>query len=135
MCVDGIDGPQRSLRPVARHTCRSGGLPFIREMNDIVTETIATKCEREANYVHQGWSLAAASVISPWTSSRIAGNNRPNPDGGWITKRTFVQRISLNVQLEELAPVQGFVADVETALQKSTMFEQLQALYYTLHVW
>lgn len=135
VCVEGVEGPRRSMRPVAKRACGSEGSPFIREMNNVVTETITTKTEREANYVHQGWTLSACSPLSPWIPARIAGTNRPNPDGAWITKRTIVQRLSLNMQLEELVAVPEFEADIEAALRRPTTFEQLQALYRALHIW
>ncbi|KAG8733071.1 hypothetical protein FRC11_008906 [Ceratobasidium sp. 423] len=68
--VDNNDGPQSTTRRVARYV--GDDLPFVQEMSDFLTETVTTKTERETNYVHHGWSIDAASTISPWISSRIA---------------------------------------------------------------
>jgi hypothetical protein len=107
----------------------------MRETNDIVTEVITTTSEREANYVHQGWSLSATSVIPPWTSSRIASHNQSDRDGVWVTKRTIVQALTLNVSLEELAAVSDFEDEIRAGLAKPTTFEKLQAIYQAIHVW
>lgn len=122
------------MRPVAK-LVGPGKSPLVQDMNNTLIEVIATKNERESNYVHQGWSLAAASTISPWTSARIANNNQPNPDGEWVTRRTIVQRLSLRVSLQELEPDPAFEAEIEAALEKENTFEQFQAVYCALHNW
>ncbi|KAB5592846.1 hypothetical protein CTheo_3706 [Ceratobasidium theobromae] len=134
VCVDKIDSPRWLMRPVAK-LVGPGKSPLVQDMNNTLTEVIATKNERESNYVHQGWSLAAASTISPWTSARIANNNQPNPDGEWVTRRTIVQRLSLCVSLQELEPDPAFEAEIEAALEKENTFEQFQAVYCALHNW
>jgi hypothetical protein len=132
--VDGIDGPKKSLRPVAMRT-KSRGDPFVQEMDDSITEMVTTKNEREANYVHQGWSLSAASTIPLWASSRIANKSQPNPNGVWITKRSVLQRLTFRVLLDELAPMPQFEADMKAALEKPTTSEKFQAVHKTLHIW
>ncbi|CAE6532005.1 unnamed protein product [Rhizoctonia solani] len=103
--VDNNDGPQSTTRRVARYV--GDELPFVQEMNDFLTETVTTKTERETNYVHHGWSIDAASTISPWISSRIAARNRRNADG----------------------------AEIEAALEKPTVFTKFEAIYRALHKW
>lgn len=131
--VDITDGPIRLNRLVARH--RLGELPCVREVNDIISEVITSKNEREASLVHQGWSLNAASTTTPWIASRIARHNQRNQDGVWVTKRTIVQRLAFSIPLEELLPEQGFTSDIESALEKPTVYEKFQAVYRAFDIW
>lgn len=121
------------MRPVAKRS--SGNLPCVREMNDIITELITTKNEREANYVHQGWSLPTASLSFPWTASRISRYNQSNRDEVWITKRTIMRRLTFRILLEDLVPDPGFEADIKVALEKPTTYDRFQGVYRALHNW
>ncbi|KAL5631982.1 hypothetical protein ACGC1H_000118 [Rhizoctonia solani] len=131
--VDNIDGPECTTRPVAKFV----GIkpPFVQEVHDILTETVAARTEREANYVHHGWSIGAIATLSPWTMSRIAANNQPDPKGAWITRRTLVPRLSLRLSVNELAPVPEFEDAIKEALKKPTIFGQFRAVYSVLHEW
>ncbi|KDN36069.1 hypothetical protein RSAG8_11091, partial [Rhizoctonia solani AG-8 WAC10335] len=131
--VDSNDGPQNLTRRVAEFV--GDAPPLVQEINDFVTESITTKTERETNYIHSGWSIAAASTISPWISSRIAANNQPDAEGTWITRRTLVQRFRVRVSPEDLVPIQEFKAEMETALNRPTIFQQFEAVYRALHKW
>jgi hypothetical protein len=106
-------------------------------MNDIITESITTKTERQANYVQQGWSLSAIATTTPWTTSRMTGINLRSVDqeGERITKRFMFQRLSFHLRANELEPVPEFEADVRTALAKSSSFEQFHELYRILQLW
>ncbi|CAE6531864.1 unnamed protein product [Rhizoctonia solani] len=104
-------------------------------MNVIATEVIPTWNQRVANHVHQGWSARAIATISPWTSSRIHATNQHNPEGAWITRRTRVVRLRVQVSRQDLAPVPGFVAAIEEALGLSTKFERFRAVYSALSNW
>lgn len=123
----------KTARPVARR--KPGNPPCIREMNNVITEVITTKNEREANYVHHGWSLAALSDLSPCTLSRIGCHNQPNPDQIRVTKRTIVQRLTFLLSLKELEANPEFEAEVSTAMERPTTFGKFQALYQALHAW
>ncbi|CAE6516488.1 unnamed protein product [Rhizoctonia solani] len=131
--VDNIDGPECTTRPVAKFV----GIkpPFVQEVHDILTEAVTARTEREANYVHHGWSIGAIATLSPWTMSRIAANNQPNPKGAWVTRRTLVPRLSLRLSVNELAPVPEFEDAVKEALKEPTIFGQFRAVYRVLHEW
>ncbi|CAE6495894.1 unnamed protein product [Rhizoctonia solani] len=131
--VDNIDGPQLSAYRVA--SILDGAVPFIQEMNDVLTEVITTHNQRAANYVHHGWSVGAVETVSPWTSSRIDATNRHNPGGTWITRRTLSVRLRVQVVLQDLTPAPEFVAAIEEALRLPTRFEKFQAVYHTLGRW
>jgi hypothetical protein len=133
--VDGTDGPEISMRPVARR--KPGGSPCVREMNDIITESITTKTERQANYVQQGWSLSAIATTTPWTTSRMTNNNaRPiDQESERITKRFTLRRLAFNLRIEDLEPIPEFETDVKKALAKPNNFERFHALYRVLHIW
>ncbi|KDN41378.1 hypothetical protein RSAG8_07493, partial [Rhizoctonia solani AG-8 WAC10335] len=131
--VDNIDGPECTIRPVAKFVETKP--PFVQEVHDILTEAVTAKTEREANYVHHGWSIGAIATLSPWTSSRIAANNQPDPIGAWVTRRTLVPRLSLRLSVNELAPVPEFEDAVKEALKKPTIFEQFRSVYSILHGW
>ncbi|CAE6335811.1 unnamed protein product [Rhizoctonia solani] len=131
--VDDNDGPQSVTRQVARFVGASS--PLVQEMNDFFTETISTTTERDTNYVHRGWSIGAASTISPWTSFRIGANNQPNAGGTWLTRRTLVKRFSVQVSLTDLAPVVEFKNEIEAALRKPTLFQKFEAVYRALDEW
>ncbi|KAG8726167.1 hypothetical protein FRC11_000692, partial [Ceratobasidium sp. 423] len=81
------------------------------------------------------WSNGAVATISPWTSSRIDATNLPNPEGDWVTRRTLVTRLRVQVLLEDLAPVPELVAAIEEALDRPTRFEKFQAVYGALNRW
>jgi hypothetical protein len=106
-------------------------------MNEIDTEVIKTKNERETTYAHKGWSPSAISTTSPWTLSRIANNNRSQTtsDVSSITKRVIVQRLRVDLPLEDLIPVPEFEADILAALEKPTKFEKFHALYQVFEHW
>ncbi|CUA68618.1 hypothetical protein RSOLAG22IIIB_07994 [Rhizoctonia solani] len=131
--VDNNDGPQTLTRQVAKYAGQEP--PLVQEINDFVTESITTKTEREANYIHSGWSLDAVSAINPWISSRIAFNNQPNAEGTWITRRTLIHRFRLRISPGELTPVPEFRTEVEAALNRLTVFQQFEAVYQALHKW
>ncbi|CAE7157637.1 unnamed protein product [Rhizoctonia solani] len=131
--VDSNAGPQSLARQVAKFV--GDEPPLIQEMNDFLTETITTKTEREANYIHHGWSVDAASTISPWISSRIVAKSQRNADGTWLTRRTLVHRFRLRISSEDLAPAPGFEIEIEAALKKPTIFQQPEAVYRALNKW
>jgi hypothetical protein len=108
---------------------------WVKEKNDLNTEVIITKSERAANYIHQGWSLSAASIMSPWISSRLSNNIQANKDGSWVSKRAVFQRFALNIPLRELEPVPEFETEILDALSKSTKAEKFQALYEAFSFW
>ncbi|CAE7186682.1 unnamed protein product [Rhizoctonia solani] len=64
--VDSNDGPQILARQVAKFAGDRN--PVVREINELSTESITTKTERETNYIHHGWSIAAASTTNSWIS-------------------------------------------------------------------
>ncbi|KAG8761505.1 hypothetical protein FRC11_013767 [Ceratobasidium sp. 423] len=131
--VNDKDGPRSLTRRVAKFV--GDEPPFVQEVINFLTETITTNTERETNYIHHGWSIDAASTISPWISSRIAANNQPNADGTWLTRRTLVQRLAVQSSLEDLAPVPEFKAEIEAALRRPTIFQKFEAVYRALHKW
>ncbi|CAE6474180.1 unnamed protein product [Rhizoctonia solani] len=131
--IDDIHGPRISAHRVA--TYADGAAPFIEEESDLSTETIVTNTKREANYAHRAWSIGAIATISPWTSSRIAANNQPNPDGTWYTRLTKTKRSRVQVLLKDITPVPEFEAAIEDGLRQPTRFEQFQAIYCALDRW
>ncbi|KAJ1305809.1 hypothetical protein OPQ81_010538 [Rhizoctonia solani] len=131
--VDNIDGPQLSTLRVASHI--DGVTPSVRAMNKVISETITTYSQREANYVHHGWSVGAVAVVSPWTISRVDATNRQNAGGTWVTRRTLAQRLGVRVLLEDLTPVPEFKKAIEEALARPTIFEKLRAVYCALDRW
>ncbi|KAJ1305820.1 hypothetical protein OPQ81_010547 [Rhizoctonia solani] len=131
--VDNIDGPESLTRRVALHI--NGTSPLIEETKNIFTEVITTHNQRESGYVHHGWSVGAATTVSPWTASRIHATNRNSRDGAWVTRRTLAQRIRVKVLLEDLAPIPEFEAAIEEALGRPTRFEKFQAVYRALDHW
>ncbi|CAE6475107.1 unnamed protein product [Rhizoctonia solani] len=131
--VDSIDEPQISAYQVAAYL--DGAVPFVEEMKNLSTETIITKTTRDAHYVHRGWSVGAVATISPWTSSRIAANNQPNPEGIWYTKLTKTRQLRIQVLPEDLVPTPEFEAAIKDALRRPTAFEQFHTVYRTLARW
>ncbi|CAE6520629.1 unnamed protein product [Rhizoctonia solani] len=131
--VDNMDGPQVLTPRVASYIDRAG--PLTEETNDTITEVVTTHKKRESNYVHHGWSVDAIATMSPWTLSRIDANNRQNPGGTWITRRTLVQRLRVRVLLPDLAPVPEFEGAIKEALSQSTRFDKFQAVYRVLDRW
>lgn len=136
--VDGNDGPRRSTCQIASHK-HSSLYPLVtyRETNAIVTEMISTETDRNAKYVHQGWSKSAISTITPWMLSRIENNNHLEPvkDEVSVTKRVMFQRLSVRVTLDALLPVPEFRASIEDALMKPTKFTKFEALQETFRFW
>jgi hypothetical protein len=80
MLIDGIDGPVRSTSPVASYKQKPGGAACVRKTNNIITNVINTKNEREVKYEHIGWSLVAASSIASWTSSQVTSGSLESLD-------------------------------------------------------
>ncbi|CAE6498773.1 unnamed protein product [Rhizoctonia solani] len=132
--IDSNDGPRRGLRQVARY---SSILPLpIQEMNNIDSEVITTENSRDSNYVHRGWSLAAVSDKSPWTLSRITRNNHQvNPKSRSITKCIIIQKLRVELSLEDLSPVPELESDFKKALTQPTRFEKSNAVYRTFEHW
>ncbi|KAG8733072.1 hypothetical protein FRC11_008907 [Ceratobasidium sp. 423] len=131
--VDDNDGPQSLMRRVTKYVGVEP--PFVEEICDFLTETITTKSERGTNYIHSGWSIDAASTVNPWILSRIAANNQRNEDGTWLTRRTLIQRFRVRVSPEDLVPVPGFKAEIESALKKPSIFQRFEAVYRVLRDW
>ncbi|KAH7333549.1 hypothetical protein B0J17DRAFT_675792 [Rhizoctonia solani] len=131
--VNNMDEPQVSAHQVAIYT--HGTVPFIQEINRVLTETITTHKQREANYVHHGWSVAAVATVSPWTLSRIDATDRHNEEGTWITRRTLAQRLKVQVLPEDLAPTPEFKAAIEEALKQPTTLEKFRAVDRALNRW
>ncbi|CAE6501971.1 unnamed protein product [Rhizoctonia solani] len=131
--VDSMHEPRTSGRQVASYV--DGAAPIIEKAHNVATDITTTDTKRNANYVHCGWSLDAATTISPWTSSRIAATNQPNAVGTWYTRIIKTKRFRVEVLLEDLAPMPEFEAAVEEALRKSTIFEKFQGIYRVLGRW
>jgi hypothetical protein len=107
----------------------------MQDVNDISTETIATHSQRAASYAHHGWSTTALGTVSSWTSSRIDAKSRQKGEGEWITRRTLAQRLRIQVQLEDLAPVPEFATAIVQALERPNTYEKFQAVYRALNRW
>ncbi|KAG8743392.1 hypothetical protein FRC10_012118 [Ceratobasidium sp. 414] len=135
--VDAHSGPRRPKNPVAR--CKAEGLRYkpnwIQEAENTVTEVIDTKADRHANYVHHGWSVVAATTLTPWTASRIARGQEPALPGNWTTERTTVGRITVKIPLEDIAPEPQFETEVEVALRGSTDFQKFEKLNEVFDRW
>ncbi|CEL61516.1 hypothetical protein RSOLAG1IB_10089 [Rhizoctonia solani AG-1 IB] len=130
--VDDMDGPQVTAQ-VASYV--DGATPFMQDVNDVSTETIATHSQRAASYAHHGWSTTALGTVSSWTSSRIDAKSRQKGEGEWITRRTLAQRLRIQVQLEDLAPVPEFATAIVQALERPNTYEKFQAVYRALNRW
>ncbi|KAG8700323.1 hypothetical protein FRC08_004767 [Ceratobasidium sp. 394] len=135
--LDGNDGPRRSMHVVAK--CKASGqhhsLAWMEECDDIISEVVSTQTTRETSYVHQGWSIVAATTLAPWTLSRIAWKDQPDKKGNWVTRRTIVQRLVLEIPPEDLAPDPEFEADIRAALGKSSAFERFRSLNQVFGLW
>ncbi|KAG8777533.1 hypothetical protein FRC12_000320 [Ceratobasidium sp. 428] len=137
ICVDGNDGPRRSTKVIARHKIpgQHHAAAWIEEKSEIISENIETETIRDSNYVHQGWSAAAAVTVTPWAASRIDRHPQANKSGQWTTKRTIVQRLNLNIPPEDMSPTPAFEADVQAALGKRTALEKFKALNKVFQLW
>ncbi|KAG9122906.1 hypothetical protein FRC07_000521 [Ceratobasidium sp. 392] len=90
---------------------------------------------RELNYVHHGWSPAAVATIAPWTASRIDCHQQVNESGHWVTKRTLVQQLALNIPPQDITSVLEFDADVRAALGRPTASEKFKVLEKVYQLW
>ncbi|KAG9078841.1 hypothetical protein FS749_009098 [Ceratobasidium sp. UAMH 11750] len=135
--MDDHSGPTRPTQQVATYkiTGQYYSPAWMQEENSIDTDIIHTDCERDSNYVHQGWSLSAISKVSPWTLSRMHQNGRLKREGSWTTQRKAILRLSVNIPATDLQPSPGFEADVRAALAQATKAEKCQALYKALNHW
>ena len=134
--VNGNEGPRRSTRQVAKLRDSEQQLPnSIQECNNVITEVVPTKNLRDANFAHQGWSASAISTTAPWIASRIAKSSQAIKEDLWVTKRIVVQRLMVNVALQDLEPAPEFEKDVLDALGKSSMTERFQALDRVFQLW
>ncbi|KDN37964.1 hypothetical protein RSAG8_09815, partial [Rhizoctonia solani AG-8 WAC10335] len=131
--IDSNDGPRRSPRQVAQHT--TGLPPSIQETNNIDSDVITTENTRDANYVHKGWSLSALSDKSPWTISRITRNNQVNHTSRSITKCVIVQKIRVDLSIDDITPVPALEEAFRVALGQRTIFEKSQAVYRVFEHW
>lgn len=126
----------QSTRPLVKLKESERQLPFlVRECNNVVTEVISTKTNRDANFVHQGWSTSAISTSTPWIAPRIAKSNQALGENLWATKRTVVQRLAITFALQDLVPAPQFEEDVLTALRKPSRPERFQALDQVFQLW
>ncbi|CAE7203508.1 unnamed protein product, partial [Rhizoctonia solani] len=131
--IDGNDGPRRSPRQAAQ--CTPSLRLRITEMNNIDSEVVTTESVRDANYAHKGWSLSALSDKSSWTVSRITRNNQLDRATRSITKYVIVQKIRVDLSIDDLTPVQALEEAFKAALGKSTLFEKSQAVYHIFENW
>ncbi|CAE6398478.1 unnamed protein product [Rhizoctonia solani] len=131
--IDGNDGPRRSSRQVAQRT--SGPPLCIQETNNIDSEVVTTDNSRDGNYVHKGWSLSALSDKSPWTISRITRNNQVNSISRSITKCVIVQKIRVDLSIDDITPVPALEEMFSMALGKPTLYEKSQAVYQLFEHW
>ncbi|CAE7148465.1 unnamed protein product [Rhizoctonia solani] len=131
--MDSMDGPRALANQIASYV--DGAAPFVEEKDDIITQVITTSRKRESNYVHQGWSAGSIAALSPWTQSRIDATNWHNMGGNMVTRRSLVVRLRAQVLLEDLCPAPEFVAAIEEALTRPSLFEKFQAVYRALNRW
>ncbi|CAE7203505.1 unnamed protein product [Rhizoctonia solani] len=131
--IDSNDGPRRSTRQAAQCT-PTLQLP-IKEMNNIDSEVITTENVRGANYVHKGWLISALPDRYPWIFSRIARNNQVNPITRSITKYLIVQKIRVDLSIDDLTPVPALENAFREALEQPTLFEKSQAIYQVFEHW
>lgn len=101
----------------------------------MITEIVPTKTDRNANYAHQGWSTSSISTTTPWIASRIATRNESPGENLWMTKRTVIQRLAINVALQDLVPASELEEDVLAALGKPSNPEKFQALDQVFQLW
>ncbi|KAF8712386.1 MYND finger, partial [Rhizoctonia solani] len=131
--VDNMDGPQVVALQVASYVI--GSSPYIEEKNDTFVEVVNTHTKRGSNYVHHGWSIGAVATLSPWIASRIDVKNRHNAAGAWVTRRTVVSRLRVQIQAEDLIATSDFQTAIEEALKRPTRFEQFHEVYRALSRW
>jgi hypothetical protein len=96
---------------------------------------VNTYTKRGSNYVHHGWSIGAVATLSPWVASRIDVKNRHNAPGAWVTRRTIVSRLRVQILPEDLTAMSGFQLAIEEALKRPTRFEQFHGVYRALSRW
>ncbi|CAE6489489.1 unnamed protein product [Rhizoctonia solani] len=131
--IDSNDGPRRSPRQAVQ---RIPGLPLsIQETNNINSDIMTTENARDTNYVHKGWPLSALLDKSPWTDSRITRNNQVNPTSRSITKYVVVQKIRVDLSIDDITPVPALEEAFRVALGQPTIFEKSHAVYRVFEHW
>lgn len=75
------------------------------------------------------------STTAPWVASRIAKSNQALKEEPWVTKRVVVQRLAVNVALQDLERAPEFEKDVLDALGKPTRPEKFQTLDQVFQLW
>ncbi|KAG9106147.1 hypothetical protein FRC07_008940 [Ceratobasidium sp. 392] len=137
--VDESTGPLRSSSQVATPWIpgQTYSASWVREENGVDTEVIWTDRERHTNYVREGWSQSTLSALAqfPWVSSRVSEVNETAKEGSWVTKKTTVKRLTVNIPIRALKPVPEFEAEIQEALGKDSKEEQFQSVYDTLAFW
>ncbi|CCO37397.1 hypothetical protein BN14_11553 [Rhizoctonia solani AG-1 IB] len=113
--VDNMDGPQVVGLQVASYA--DGAVPYIEEKNDTFVEMVNTYTKRGSNYVHHDVK------------------NRHNAPGAWVTRRTIVSRLRVQILPEDLTAMSDFQLAIEEALKRPTRFEQFHGVYRALSRW
>ncbi|QRV82452.1 Jacalin-like lectin domain protein [Ceratobasidium sp. AG-Ba] len=108
---------------------------WIKEQDDLISETIETQKSRNLNYVHYGWSIEASSTLTLEAECRIAQDHEANHSGQWTTKRTIVRRLLLDISPEELLCSPNFEKDVREAVGKPSLVDKYKALDRVFRVW
>ncbi|QRW11198.1 hypothetical protein RhiLY_10197 [Ceratobasidium sp. AG-Ba] len=135
--IDGNDGPKRSTLQAAQYKMpeQHHSSAWIKEQDDLISETIETQKSRNLNYVHYGWSIEASSTLTLEAECRIAQDHEANHSGQWTTKRTIVRRLLLDISPEELLCSPNFEKDVREAVGKPSLVDKYKALDRVFRVW
>ncbi|QRV96721.1 hypothetical protein RhiJN_24739 [Ceratobasidium sp. AG-Ba] len=135
--IDANDGPKTAIRPVAKYKIegRLHSPDWILETNNITTDIIRTLTERDANYVHAGWSQIATSANPPWMGSRIGSNQQMTVRIKQTTRMILFQRLSVEIPSSDLVPVAEFEDVIRDALEGPTLVDRFQRLSRVFQLW
>ncbi|CAE6490281.1 unnamed protein product [Rhizoctonia solani] len=129
---NGSSEPYKCSRQVFR--VREDTVYSILPCQGVSTEEFYPGDDVDARYTHMGWPAPGSLPARPWDVI-YQMPKAPSGQDKWVSRRMVVSRWSINLRIEDMAPVEGFIQVVEEALREWTTVDQMEALRKVFAVW
>ncbi|KAH7332711.1 hypothetical protein B0J17DRAFT_678520 [Rhizoctonia solani] len=128
---DPSAGPIPASRPAAALSASDTGR--VRIIDDSVTEDIFSDNELEVYYSQLGWPRPSKLPGKPWDI--LTSKKQRTRTEIWGSRRFMVQRMVINLSLQDLCPEESLVEAVEAALHQRTNALRIRALREFFMTW
>ncbi|CAE6479764.1 unnamed protein product [Rhizoctonia solani] len=128
---DPSAGPIPASRPAAALSTSDTGR--VRLIDDSITEDIFSDNEMEVHYSQLGWPCPSKLPAKAWDI--LTPKKQRTRAEIWGSRRFMVQKMAINLSLQDLCPEEPLVEAVEAALRQRTNALRVRALRDVFTTW